>query len=190
MLSPYKGDFRLTSPQMAARTVMGETAPHLGIDLVGKTKNIYAVTSGTVLKSEITVDRNNDAWMFGNRVWIRDAAGKIACYHHLATRKVFAGHVVNAGDLIGIEGSTGRSTGSHLHFEVRDRLGVGYKVFSAAEYLGIQNVTGLYKYTIPASDSYTEIVRKKAGLEAQTMAYLKKYKYAEDLFRKLAGAMK
>jgi len=183
---------------MAARTVMGETAPHLGIDLVGKTKNIYAVTSGTVLKSEITVDRNNDAWMFGNRVWIRDAAGKIACYHHLATRKVFAGHVVNAGDLIGIEGSTGRSTGSHLHFEVRDRLGVGFKALSAAGYLGIPNAVGMIIYTPPVKVETADDVIKKIADKAKfdnpaaAISAMKtlKHRFPKDFWDKILKAMK
>lgn len=187
---PYKGNFRVTSPQMPNRTVMGVTAPHNGMDLVGADKNIYAVSDGTVVKSEIITDRNNASWQFGNRVWIRDRDNKIVCYNHLSVRRVSVGQTVNAGDIIGIEGATGRSTGSHLHFEIRDRLGVGFTALSAAEYLGITNTV----QTVLAKPSnhidYSAEVARKAKLESQTMDYLKRYKYADDLFRKLAEAMK
>lgn len=140
---PYKGRIRITSVQMPSRTVMGKTAPHNGMDLVGDDKRIYAVQSGAVVVS-VNTEPPNSAWQFGSRVWIKDAQGKIACYNHLSERLVKEGDQIKAGQQIGVEGSTGRSTGSHLHFEVRDRLGAGYKVYSAAEYLGIPNVTGIY----------------------------------------------
>ncbi|NCB53205.1 MAG: M23 family metallopeptidase [Clostridia bacterium] len=139
---PYKSSFRLTSPQMPVRTVLGRTAPHKGIDLVGVDKYIYAVSDGVVVVSTFTLI--GDAREFGNRVWIRDKNNKIVCYNHLMRRAATKGQTVKAGDLIGIEGSTGRSTNSHLHFEIRDRLGVGYNNFSAAEYIGIPNQTGIY----------------------------------------------
>ena len=59
---PYKSDFRVTSPQMENRTVMGVTANHNGIDLVGVDKNIYAVSDGAVVKSEIITNRANINW--------------------------------------------------------------------------------------------------------------------------------
>jgi murein DD-endopeptidase MepM/ murein hydrolase activator NlpD len=188
---PYKSDFRVTSPQMENRTVMGVTANHNGIDLVGVDKNIYAVSDGAVVKSEIITNRANINWEFGNRVWIRDKAGKIVCYNHLASREVAVGQTVRAGDLIGVEGATGRVTGSHLHFEIRDRLGAGYKCFSAAEYIGIPNAVGTITYTPPApvNHDYAAEVAKKAGLEPQTMDYLKRYRFADDLLRKLWEAM-
>ena len=192
MLSPYKSNFRVTSPQSASRTVLGVTAPHNGIDLVGTDKSIYAVSGGTVVKSEIITDRNNASWAFGNRVWIRDTGSRIVCYNHLSVRRVSTGQTVKEGDLIGTEGSSGRSTGSHLHFEIRDRLGTGFKALSAAGYLGISNAVQTIVYVPPlkVNIDWALIVAQRAKLEPQTMAYLKKYKYAEDLLRKLAEAMK
>lgn len=181
---PYKSNFRVTSPQLPARTVMGRTAPHNGIDLVGVDKAIYAVSSGTVVKSELSSGVNRE---FGNRVWIRDPAGKIVCYNHLANRRVSVGQTVYEGDNIGTEGATGRVTGSHLHFEVRDRLGAGYKNYSAAEYIGIANAAGTVVYRRP---DYAALVAQKAGLEPRTMEYLRGYRFAGDLLRKLWEAMR
>lgn len=56
---------------------------------------------------------------YGNLVIIRHENGLETYYGHLSRRDVEAGNWVTAGDIIGIGGSTGRSTGPHLHFETR-----------------------------------------------------------------------
>lgn len=56
---------------------------------------------------------------FGNVVVLRHANGLETLYAHLSRIDVLAGSMVDAGEPIGLGGSTGRSTGSHLHFEVR-----------------------------------------------------------------------
>lgn len=58
---------------------------------------------------------------YGNLVVIRHANGLETFYGHLSRRDVQSGDWVNAGDIIGLGGSTGRSTGPHLHFETRYR---------------------------------------------------------------------
>ena len=56
---------------------------------------------------------------YGNLVVIRHANGLETFYGHLSKRNVEAGDWVSSGDIIGLGGSTGRSTGPHLHFETR-----------------------------------------------------------------------
>ncbi|WP_306639901.1 M23 family metallopeptidase [Sanyastnella coralliicola] len=56
---------------------------------------------------------------YGNVVVVRHSNGLETLYAHLSARKVKPGDYVQAGDIIGLGGNTGRSTGSHLHFECR-----------------------------------------------------------------------
>lgn len=56
---------------------------------------------------------------YGNRVEINHGNGYVTLYAHLSKVNVVVGQTVNRGDVIGLEGSTGRSTGPHLHFEVK-----------------------------------------------------------------------
>ena len=58
---------------------------------------------------------------YGNLVVVRHANGLETFYGHLSQRSVKSGDWVSAGDIIGLGGSTGRSTGPHLHFETRYR---------------------------------------------------------------------
>ena len=86
---------------------------HQGVDLPLKTGDpIYAAFTGKV--------RVSTYWgAFGNLVIIRHDNGIETFYAHLSKRYVEVGDWVNAGDVIGLGGSTGRSTGPHLHFETR-----------------------------------------------------------------------
>ena len=86
---------------------------HMGVDLPLKTgQPVYAAFSGRVRLSKVYRG-------YGNLVVIRHENGLETFYGHLSKRLVEAGDWVSAGDVIGLGGSTGRSTGPHLHFEVR-----------------------------------------------------------------------
>lgn len=86
---------------------------HQGVDLPLKTgEPIYAAFTGKVRMSKYF-------GAFGNLVVIRHENGLETFYAHLSKRNVEVGDWVNAGDVIGLGGSTGRSTGPHLHFETR-----------------------------------------------------------------------
>ena len=92
----------------------GRAAMHAGIDLAGPMGTpIYATADGIVGRSEW----NNGG--YGNLVEIDHGQGIQTRYGHLSQRIAQAGQRIHRGDLIGLMGSTGRSTGSHLHYEVR-----------------------------------------------------------------------
>lgn len=85
---------------------------HRGIDIPAPEGTpILAAHSGTVL-----ICGWNDS--FGNQVLIDDGAGLSTRYAHMTATAVSPGAVVTAGQVIGYVGSTGDSTGNHLHFEV------------------------------------------------------------------------
>lgn len=86
---------------------------HQGVDLPYPTGTpVYATFDGKVRISD---------WVggYGNLIVIRHANGLETVYGHLSRRDVASGDWVSAGDVIGLGGSTGRSTGPHLHFETR-----------------------------------------------------------------------
>lgn len=90
--------------------------PHKGIDLDLNTGDeVKAAFDGVVRVSLPT----NKAGGYGNIVVIRHANGLETYYAHLSKRLVESGDTVQAGEVIALGGSTGRSTGSHLHFETR-----------------------------------------------------------------------
>ena len=103
-------------------TVGGRASPggigstnHKGIDIgrVGYTTEIHAAKAGTVIVSQYSSS-------YGNYVVISHGSGNTTLYGHMSSRKVQAGQYVNQGDVIGITGSTGHSTGPHLHFEITE----------------------------------------------------------------------
>ena len=103
-------------------TVGGRTSPggvgstnHKGTDIgrVGYTSPIYAAKAGTVIVSEYSSS-------YGHYVVISHGSGNTTLYGHMSSRKVSVGQYVNQGDVIGITGSTGNSTGPHLHFEITE----------------------------------------------------------------------
>ena len=86
---------------------------HQGVDLPLKTGDpIYAAFTGKVRFAKYMSG-------FGNLIIIRHENGIETFYAHLSKMHVKVGDWVNAGDVIGLGGSTGRSTGPHLHFETR-----------------------------------------------------------------------
>ncbi|WP_238654495.1 M23 family metallopeptidase [Paenibacillus piscarius] len=85
---------------------------HKGLDLVSGNRTIRAADAGTV--SFAGVQRG-----YGNVVIVNHNNGYSTYYGHLSRISVSAGQRVGQGTQIGIMGNTGRSTGTHLHFEIR-----------------------------------------------------------------------
>jgi murein DD-endopeptidase MepM/ murein hydrolase activator NlpD len=92
----------------------GRAAMHAGIDLSGPVGTpIYATADGVVGRSEW------NSGGYGNLVEIDHGQGIQTRYGHLSRLIARPGQRVRRGELVGLMGSTGRSTGSHLHYEVR-----------------------------------------------------------------------
>ncbi len=137
-----------------------QNVPHGGVDLVSRgDKTICAVVPGVVGASVMIIDKINRTWEWGNYIRIDGDDGLSHYYCHLSRRDVSVGDRVEAGQPIGVEGSTGRSTGSHLHYEVRRN---GMQI-NPAEVLGIPNVIGTYKI-----DQEEEIVEEEKNHPADS----------------------
>ena len=137
MNSPFCGKFRVSQ---GFRPPKNPT--HDGLDLVGiDSKEVHATVSGTVHYAGWE-NANNHAQGFGQYVCIRGTDGLFYCYGHLSQLKVSTGQTVACTDVIGIEGSTGHSTGSHCHYEIRSAFYKGAKVYDVCSRSGIPNVEG------------------------------------------------
>ena len=91
----------------------GTAAMHAGVDLAGQIGTpVYATADGMV-------DWANWRGGYGNLIELDHGKGIATRYGHLSAILVHPGQRVHRGELIGRMGSTGRSTGSHLHYEVR-----------------------------------------------------------------------
>ena len=114
-LWPLPGYYRLSS-QFGYRIhpITGKPHSHTGIDIPapGGT-SILAAKSGQVVTSAYH-------YSYGNYVVIDHGNGNSTLYAHMSSRAVSEGQMVTQGQVIGYVGTTGSSTGNHLHFEVRD----------------------------------------------------------------------
>ncbi|WP_407836319.1 peptidoglycan DD-metalloendopeptidase family protein [Streptomyces sp. DSM 116496] len=92
---------------------MWSSGYHTGVD--------FAASSGTTVKAVGAGTVVSAGWSgsYGNEVVIRHADGKYSQYAHLSQLSVSSGQSVTGGQTIGLSGSTGNSTGPHLHFEIR-----------------------------------------------------------------------
>lgn len=111
---------------------------HKGMDFTAKTGTpIFATGDGVVARAD------NTASGYGNHIVIRHGFGYETLYGHLSRYKCRAGQRIKRGDIIGYVGSTGRSEGPHLHYEVHKNgkvvnpLNFYYGNISAVEYVAI-----------------------------------------------------
>lgn len=165
---------RITSKfGMRIHPIDGVKRMHNGLDIVtdaGGKFPVYAVAPGKVVRSRCVKKTNSKdkTWQWGEYVAVAGDDGKTCYYCHLSKRSVSVGQRVKAGEQIGLSGSTGYSTGIHLHFEVRNWAGTP---INAADYLHVPNAVGKVdipqlearcvtadereKFTIPAGAKYT-----------------------------------
>lgn len=118
VLTPDAGSVSATGSWIwpaSGKITQGYLAWHKGIDIANKSGGaILAADSGRIIMA---------GWLdnagYGNRVMVDHGNGYQTLYAHLSKISVAMGQSVKRGDVLGQMGSTGRSTGTHLHFEIR-----------------------------------------------------------------------
>ncbi|WP_082441848.1 M23 family metallopeptidase [Sphingomonas sp. Leaf33] len=116
----------------------GTAAMHAGVDIPGPIGTpVYATADGVIGRAE-------RAGGYGNLVEINHGKGIETRYGHLSKILVAPNTRVSRGQLIGLMGSTGRSTGSHLHYEVR----IDGHAVNPTPYMQVASMT-----TLPSMDA-------------------------------------
>lgn len=146
MNSPYMGKFQVTQEFKGA--------DHDGLDLVGlHDKEVHSTVNGTVRYAGWE-NSNNHSQGFGQYVCVKsDADGYFYYFGHLSEIKVKTGDKVKITDVIGIEGNTGYSFGSHCHYCIRKKYAKG-NFLNVSEISGIPNKLGTY------DDGYLDKISK------------------------------
>ena len=145
MNSPYMGDFKVTQEFKGAN--------HDGLDLVGlHDKEVHSTVNGTVRYAGWE-NSNNHKQGFGQYVCVRGEDGNYYYFGHLSELKVKTGDKVKITDVVGIEGDTGYSFGSHCHYCVRKNYAKG-NFLNVSEISGIPNKLGTY------NDGYLDKISK------------------------------
>ena len=84
---------------------------HHGVDIRAKGGNVHATADGIVRAADYSE-------LSGNRVIVQHNFGFESYYAHLEKMNVKPGDIIHKGDVVGVSGNSGRSTGPHLHYEV------------------------------------------------------------------------
>lgn len=149
MNSPYMKRFQVT------QEFKGQS--HDGLDLVGlDSKEIHSTVNGTVHYAGWENSENHSQG-FGQYVCIKGTDGNFYYFGHLSEIRVKAGNPVKITDVIGVEGNTGYSTGSHCHYCIRPQFSAGNSL-NVSEISGIPNALGIY------DDGYSENIKNTAEI--------------------------
>jgi murein DD-endopeptidase MepM/ murein hydrolase activator NlpD len=112
---PVRGAWNASGFGWRIDPITGQVALHEGIDFIAESGTpIYAAAAGVVVTAEYHP-------AYGNMIEIDHGGDLLTRYAHASKLAAKSGQLVKRGEMIAEVGSTGRSTGSHLHFEVRQR---------------------------------------------------------------------
>jgi murein DD-endopeptidase MepM/ murein hydrolase activator NlpD len=113
----YTGGYRWPLDAGLVTSEFGQRrgTPHQGMDIAAELRvPVYAAAEGEVIYAD------NRLGGYGNAVILRHDQRTTTLYGHNSALKVTAGQKVRADQVVALLGSTGRSTGPHLHFEIRE----------------------------------------------------------------------
>lgn len=132
---PVKGLSKANIRNKTYPSYPGHTGVDININVTGK--SVVAAKAGTVITSTALKYPNGQYRSYGEYIIISHGDGTVTLYAHMleGSRTVSPGQTVSQGQVIGTVGSTGNSTGTHLHFEVRVRSGNTYKAVNPLPYL-------------------------------------------------------
>ena len=111
---------------------------HTGLDF----RASYGTPIHAAMAGEVLYAGNSGDWA-GNHVAIRHADGQTTMYSHMSSMAAHVGQVVQAGEVIGYVGQTGRAFGAHLHFElypVGVKYGDVYKAINPGPWLAANGI--------------------------------------------------
>lgn len=197
-IMPAKG--RITSPfGMRTHPISKTRLMHQGIDVGNHTDNVIEAAAAGKVRLVVT---NNPRNGYGHYLIITHKNGYETLYAHLASISVRTGAQVKQGERIGVKGTTGASTGIHLHFEIHTgrwnnswsnaRNPLNYISDSAVKQKQMLLVSAGYNITVdgidgPATDKAVRAFQKANKLTVdgiagkETMAALKKASPKENL---------
>lgn len=161
---PLTGKFKVTCEYKRKNTekLKWSAGWHTGIDMLCDNEKIYSSCDGEVIRTGY--DKS-----YGNFIVIKNNIdGKYHWFCHLSKINVAKGTKVTRTFIIGMMGSTGNSTGKHLHFEIRNESNKYADTLDPASYMGIPNKVGEYNsadYQIkPAATNELKTLAKNTNL--------------------------
>lgn len=170
------GAANVSSPMgMRGHPVTGGQKMHQGTDFVDpNSDDVRTLQGGTVVWSS---DANDN---YGTTVIVQTPDGKYEQFSHLANTRVKVGQQVGEGQLVGIEGATGRVTGKHLHMEVHtsDPIMNGVRIYDTQrenpeEYVAQLNRGERYEFTYSTWDSDPLVNGKLSSRTSDPVSYLR-----------------
>lgn len=167
-MNPFSS-LRLTSPfGMRIHPVYKTAKFHKGVDLVTSPSlgPLYAFAGGEVIHAKEGA-KGSGFGGYGIVVAIKDDKGYLHVYAHLSVASVKVGNKVKRGQKVGLQGSTGVSTGPHLHYEIRKK--------STPSYGFTESESGVVEPTKYLQDYYAKELPKMKAADANKIinTYLK-----------------
>lgn len=147
---------------------------HDGLDIVPYyDKNVYSSVNGKVVRAGWENSKNHKQG-FGLYVAVRDVFDNVYYFGHLSKVCVKVGDIVDVGDVLGVVGNTGKSTGTHLHYCCRFDADKNFPV-SVADLHNIKNLEGIYNQFIVKRSWKAPLVLKTPYItQARKVAKAKK----------------